>query len=63
MSDCWIFPKGSDLVNAVRWLNDQRRHDLKAIEEAALRFDLSPADEEFLLTHMQEQAPGGSRER
>ena len=54
MSDSWLLPKGTDLVSAVRWLNEQHRHDRQAIEEAALRFDLSPLDEEFLLQHCQE---------
>ena len=55
MSDNWLLPKGTDLVSAVRWLNDQHRHDRQAIEEAALRFDLSPLDEEFLLLHCREE--------
>ena len=54
MSDSWLLPKGTDLVSAVRWLNEQHRHDRQAIEEAALRFDLSPLDEAFLLQHCQE---------
>jgi len=54
MSSCWLQPKGQDLINAMRWLSDQHRHDLQAIEEAALRFDLSPQDEEFLLQHCRE---------
>ncbi|MGL4207176.1 MAG: hypothetical protein ACRCRW_13785 [Aeromonadaceae bacterium] len=58
MSDSWLLPKGTDLVNAVRWLNEQHRHDRQAIEEASLRFDLSPLDEEFLLLHCQEQTSG-----
>ena len=53
MSDCRLLPKGNDLIAAVRWLSDQHRHDRIAIEEAALRFDLSPLDEEFLLMHFQ----------
>lgn len=51
MSDHWLMPKGSDLISAVRWLSEQHRHDRQAIEEASLRFDLSPRDEEFLLRH------------
>jgi len=54
MSSCWLQPRGQDLINAIRWLSDQHRHDLCAIEEAALRFDLSPSDEEFLLQHCRE---------
>ena len=47
------------LRRALRWLSDQRRHDAAAIEEAARRFDLSPADEEFLLRHCRSDAPAG----
>ena len=51
MSDSWLMPKGADLLGAVRWLSQQHRHDRQAIEEASLRFDLSPLDEELLLQH------------
>ena len=54
MSDSWLMPKGTDLLSAIRWLSQQQRHDRHAIEEAALRFDLSPLDEEFLLQHCYE---------
>ncbi len=47
-----LLPHGEALRNAVRWLNDQlgagSGMSLKLIEEAALRFDLSPVEEEFL---------------
>lgn len=55
MGDNWLMPKGSDLLCAMRWLSEQQRHDRHAIEEASLRFDLSPLDEEFLLQHCREQ--------
>ena len=46
---------GESLRNAVRWLSSQLDSggvlSLKLIEEAALRFDLSPVEEEFLRTH------------
>lgn len=58
MSDSWLQPRGQDLINAIRWLSDHHRHDLQAIEEAALRFDLSPNDEEFLLQHCRESSSG-----
>lgn len=53
----WFEPRGQALLNAVRWLSDQHRHDWRAIEEAALRYDLSPADEAFLLQHCREEEP------
>jgi len=46
-----LLPTGEALRRAIRWLSDQGRHDAAAIEEAARRFDLTPADEEFLLRY------------
>lgn len=37
------------LRRALRWLSERGRHDAAAIDEAALRFDLTPLDTEFLL--------------
>lgn len=47
-------PRGESLRAAMRWLGERRRDDPRAprsklIDEAALRFDLAPADVEFLL--------------
>jgi hypothetical protein len=53
-----ILPHGEALRRAVRWLSEQSRHDAASIEEAARRFDLTPADEEFLLTHFREPPAG-----
>lgn len=53
-----ILPDGEALRRAVRWLAEQSRHDAASIEEAARRFDLTPADEEFLLAHFRDQAGG-----
>jgi hypothetical protein len=58
MSGESILPRGEALRRAVRWLGDQPRHDAASIEEAARRFDLTPADEEFLLRHFRDQAAG-----
>ena len=44
-----LLPHGENLRRAVRWLSDEGRHDAAAIEEAAVRFDLSPLEEDFLL--------------
>jgi hypothetical protein len=46
-----ILPHGEGLRRALRWLSEQGRHDAAAIEEAARRFDLTPLEEDFLLTH------------
>lgn len=57
-----LLPKGEALRRAVRWLSEQRRHDLAAVEEAARRFDLTPLEEAFLLEHFVERpAPPGRR--
>jgi hypothetical protein len=53
-----ILPDGEALRRAVRWLAEQGRHDAAGIEEAARRFDLAPADEEFLLKHFRDQRSG-----
>ena len=46
-----ILPHGEMLRRAVLWISDMHTYDLKTIEEACVRFDLSPLDEEFLLRH------------
>ncbi|MFM5269581.1 hypothetical protein ACEUAK_04405 [Aeromonas veronii] len=51
MSDHLLLPHGEDLRRAVRWLSEHHQYDISAIEEACLRFDLSPLDEEFLIRH------------
>ena len=42
-------PKGEDLRRAIAWLAGQGGWTLALIEQACQRFDLSPADEEFLI--------------
>jgi hypothetical protein len=54
-----VLPRGESLRQALRWLSNEGRHDAAAIEEAARRFDLSPADEEFLLRHCRSGTPAG----
>ena len=46
-----ILPDGEDLRRAVRWITEQENHTLPVIEEASVRFDLSPADSSFLIRH------------
>lgn len=48
-------PHGEALRRALRWLDDRVKEEpqtarAKLVGEAAVRFDLSPAEEEFLLT-------------
>ena len=49
-----IVPEGEALRNAVRWISAERAHRPEAslaslLDEAALRFDLTPLDQQFLL--------------
>ncbi|MEE4264725.1 MAG: hypothetical protein V2I56_18720 [Desulfobacteraceae bacterium] len=49
-----VQPEGEDLRKAVRWISDERRYGepktlLKLIEEASLKFDLSPMEAEYLV--------------
>jgi hypothetical protein len=55
-----IQPKGEDLRKAVKWVSGERKYNpekkLKAlIEEACMKFDLSPMDADFLLRTLCEQ--------
>jgi hypothetical protein len=54
-----IQPKGEDLRKAVKWVSDERMYNpqkkLKTlIEEACLKFNLSPVDADFLLRKLLE---------
>ena len=54
-----LLPGGEDLRRAVRWISDRRRDEpdtpvWKLVDEAALRYDLSPPDAEFLLRVLRE---------
>jgi hypothetical protein len=55
-----ILPEGEQLRRAVRWISDirQERQDVslpKLISEACVKFDLSPADTEFLTRFFSEE--------
>jgi hypothetical protein len=48
-----IQPEGEDLRKAVRWISEERKYNPKAkpvklVEEACLKFDLSPKDADYL---------------
>ena len=52
-----IQPQGEDLRKAVKWVSDERKFnpekEVKAIiEEACIKFDLSPVDADFLLRNL-----------
>jgi len=44
-----IVPKGDALRRAIAWLSEQGAWTPSLIEQACQRFDVTPADEEFLL--------------
>jgi len=51
----------SSIKQAVQWLDDQLRDQPSAdrvtlVDDASRRFDLSPADAEFLFRHLAERA-------
>jgi hypothetical protein len=55
-----IQPKGEKLRQAVKWISAERQEDenkaiQQLIQEAALRFNLSPKDEEFLRSFYEEK--------
>ena len=55
-----IQPKGEDLRRAVKWVSEERKYDPEIeqkalIEEACVKFDLSPLDADFLLRKLLEQ--------
>jgi hypothetical protein len=58
MSDAELIPRKERLLQAIKWLGEQKRRDVSVIEEAAKRFDLSPKDEDFLLQEWRRQVPG-----
>jgi hypothetical protein len=54
MSSNSILPEGENLRRALRWISEKGSHSLAVIEEASIRFDLSPADASFLIRHFTE---------
>lgn len=45
-----LIPEGEALRGAFQWLAEQEGHcTVQMVEQASLRFDLTPRDEEFLL--------------
>ena len=54
-----IVPKGENLRQALKWISDNRLEDetksiSKLIQEAGLKFNLSPKDEMFLVNFYKE---------
>lgn len=51
-------PEGENLRRAVRWLSEHAPVTSAMINEAGLRFDLTPTEEEFLLREFLPGDPG-----
>ena len=54
-----VQPIGEDLRKAVKWVSDERqfnpgKESKTLIEEACIKFDLSPNEADFLLRHLLE---------
>ena len=55
-----VQPEGEDLRKAVKWISEERKYNPEAklsklIEEACLKFDLSPMDAEYLFNFFKKQ--------
>jgi hypothetical protein len=55
-----ILPEGEEIRKAVRWISEKRKEKEapplnKLLEEAGMRFNLSPADTEFLRRFLRKQ--------
>jgi len=55
-----ILPQGENVRNAVKWISEERQGRAgkklsQLIEESAVKFDLSPAESEFLFKFFAEQ--------
>ncbi len=55
-----IQPQGEALKKAVEWISEKRKSDpdldpARLADEAALKFDLSPKDSEFLLRFVKQE--------
>ena len=52
-----VLPEGENIRRAIKWISEERKfnpdaNDLKLIEDACLKFDLSPMDAEYLRNFM-----------
>ena len=55
-----IIPEGDDIRKAVQWISEERQNNpdkkiADLVEDAALRFDLSPKDSEALIRLLKEK--------
>jgi hypothetical protein len=57
-------PQGENLRKAVAWLSAQAGPCTAArVQDASVRFDLSPQQEQFLLEHFSMKSPSENRKR
>jgi hypothetical protein len=54
-----VLPAGDSIRSALKWLSEKRREEpaaerMKLIDEAALRFDLTPLEVDFLSANWKE---------
>lgn len=54
-------PEGENLRRALRWLSENPPRTSESINEAAMRFDLTPLQEEFLLREFLGGEKGGRK--
>ena len=55
-----VQPEGEDIRRAVKWISEERAYNpqkklSELIDEACLKFDLSPMDAEFLFRTLREK--------
>lgn len=55
-----VQPEGENLRKAVKWISEERKYNpktitTKLIEEACLKFDLSPMDAEYLRSFLKNE--------
>jgi hypothetical protein len=55
-----VQPEGEDIRRAVKWISEERTYNpqkklSESIDEACLKFDLSPMDAEFLFRMLKDQ--------
>jgi len=55
-----ILSEGEGMRRALAWLVEQPCRDVRVVEEASRRSNLSPIDEQFLLDHFRLKPEGGA---
>lgn len=60
-----VVPEGEQLRKAIKWIGEKRLEApgeplFKVIEEACVKFDLPPKDEDFLTRYFTEEGRTGS---